>query len=110
MPVPIAALGVPLYPGAQADEGGSFAARHGNRQSEVAAFQTVDPFPLVEAFYRRRLPAGSQTISASTADGLAASFEFGSRGERVTVEVASSKPRETDILIKRLRPLPAAGN
>jgi hypothetical protein len=56
------------------------------------------------------LPPGSQTVSAATADGFAASFEFGSRGRRVTVEVASSKPRETDILVKRLGPLFRAGN
>jgi hypothetical protein len=103
-------LSVPLYPGAQADRSGSFATHHGNQIVEVAAFQTADSFGRVEAFYRRRLPAGSQTISAATADGLAASFEFGSRGERVTVEVASSKPRETDILVKRLRRLLRAGN
>jgi hypothetical protein len=106
----MAVLGVPLYPGAQADEGGSFATRNGNRVFEVAAFQTVDSFERVQAFYRRRLPTGSQTISAATADGLAATFDFGSRGERVTVEVASSKPRETDIFVKRIRPIVRAGN
>jgi hypothetical protein len=97
------ALGAPLYPGAQADEGGSFVTRRGNRIAEVAAFQTTDSFERVQAFYRDRLPAGSQIISASTANGLAATFNFGSRGGRVTVEVASSKPRETDIFVKRLR-------
>jgi hypothetical protein len=109
-PVATAALGVPLYPGAKTDAGGSFATRRGHRVTEVAAFQTADSFERVEAFYRQRLPAGSQTISAATADGFAATFDFGSRGGRVTVEVASSKPRETDILIKRLRPLFRAGN
>jgi hypothetical protein len=92
-----------LYPGAQADEGGNFATRRGDRMAEVAAFQTTDSFERVQAFYRARLPAGSQIISAATADGSAATFDFESRGGRVTVEVASSKPRETDILIKRLR-------
>jgi hypothetical protein len=109
-PVRMVVLSVPLYPGAKADAGGSLASRHGNQIAEVAAFQTADPFQRVETFYRDRLPAGSQIVSAATADGRAATFEFGSRGARVTVEVASSKPRETDILIKRLRPLFRAGS
>jgi hypothetical protein len=104
------ALGIPIYPGAQADSGGAFTMRIGNRMVQVAAFQTVDSFAAVQAFYRRRLPPGSQTISASTADGFAATFDFASRGERVTVEVASSKPRETDILVKRVRPSVRAGS
>ncbi|HXM07539.1 MAG TPA: hypothetical protein VN936_08740, partial [Candidatus Acidoferrum sp.] len=58
-PVRTAALGVPLYPGAKADAGGSFATRLANRIVEVAAFQTADSFERVEAFYRHRLPGGS---------------------------------------------------
>jgi hypothetical protein len=93
-----------MYPGAQADAGGSFTTQTDAGIVEVAAFQSVDAFAAVQSFYRRRLPPGSQTIGAATANGFAASFEYESRGERVTVEVASSKPHETDILVKRLRP------
>jgi hypothetical protein len=101
-----AVLGVPVYPGAVADAGGSFTTSEGR---SVAAFQTADPYNRVVAFYRNRLPAGSQTMAASTGDGSAAAFEYARGVWRVTVEVASSKPAETDILIKRARNLLRAG-
>lgn len=101
-----AVLGVPVYPGAQADAGGSFTNANG---TSVAAFQTADAYPQVVAFYRRRLPPGSQTMSASTGDGSAATFEYARGIWHVTVEVASSKPAETDVLIKRSRAPRRAG-
>jgi hypothetical protein len=101
-----AVLGVPVYPGAAADAGGSFTTASG---TSVAAFQTADSYPQVVAFYRRRLPPGSQTMSASTADGSAATFEYARGTFHVTVEVASSKPAETDVLIKRARTPRRAG-
>jgi hypothetical protein len=97
---------VPLYPGAVADSGGSFTTVEG---TSVAAFQTVDSYPKVVAFYVKRLPSGSQTMSASTADGSAATFEYVRSNWHVTVEVASSKPAETDVLIKRSRTPRRAG-
>ncbi|MEO7201704.1 MAG: hypothetical protein ABIZ82_03830 [Candidatus Tumulicola sp.] len=101
-----AVLGVPVYPGAQADAGGSFTTPDGR---SVAAFQTTDAYDRVVAFYRKRLPAGSQTMSAATGDGSAAAFEYARGIWHVTIEVASSKPAETDVLIKRSRTPRRAG-
>jgi hypothetical protein len=101
---------VPLYPGAAADPGGSFTAMRGATATSLAAFLTHDPFARVVTFYQKQLPAGSQTLSASTADGLAATFEFARPHLHLTVEIASSKPDETDVLIKRVRTTGSVGN
>jgi hypothetical protein len=103
-------LGVPLYAGAQPDAGGSLRVRNGRQIRENAAFQTGDAFERVVGFYRRRLPPGSMAFDVTTGNGQAASFGYGAPANRTTVEIASSKPGETDILITRVRSPLAVGS
>jgi hypothetical protein len=101
-------LGIPLYPGAEADPEGTFTEVLAREIHENAAFQTGDSFERVVAFYRRRLPLRALTMNVTTGNGQAASFGLGSPGNRVTIEIAASKPGETDLLITRVRASTAA--
>ncbi len=94
-------LGAPVYPGAQANEQGAITNTTGTGTSMMAGFKTADSFDNVTAYYKQQLPAGSEKLNMSSANGSVATFEIGDEKSAnfVTVHVTASKPGETDILI-----------
>ena len=99
--VDTAKLGAPVYPGAQANPQGAISSTNDKGASVMAGFKTSDPFDKVEAYYKQQLPAGSEKMNATNANGSVASFQIGApdANDQVAVQVSSSKPGETDILI-----------
>lgn len=94
-------LGAPVYPGAQPNEQGAITNDTGTGTSMMAGFKTADSFDNVTAYYKQHLPAGSEKLNMSNANGSVATFEVGDEksANLVTVHVTASKPGETDILI-----------
>jgi hypothetical protein len=99
-----AKLGAPVYPGAQANEQGAIMSSTDKGTSVMAGFKTSDAFDKVESFYKQRLPAGSEKMNVATSNGSTASFQVGAvdSNDQVVVQVTSSKPGETDVLITRI--------
>jgi hypothetical protein len=99
--VDLSKLGVPVYPGAQADAQGTITTKEAQGTSVVAAFKTADSFDKVYEYYKGRLPAGSERMKVISGNGSVASFQVGSpkTPDEVTVQVSSDKPNETDLLI-----------
>lgn len=97
-------LGVSIYPGAEADAQGIITTKEARETSTVAAFKTADSFDKVYAYYKDRLPAGSERMKVTSGNGSVASFQIGSpkTPDEVTVQVSSDKPNETDLLITRV--------
>ena len=95
------ALGAPIYPGATINRPGVVSSTKGNTAATIAAFKTADSFDRVYDFYRQQLPAGSERMKVAGGNGSVATFQTGSAetGDEVSVQVASDKPNETDILI-----------
>lgn len=94
-------LAAPIYPGAQANQQGSISSKNGQTTTVIAAFKTADSFDQVYDFYRQQLPAGSERMKVSGGSGAVATFQIGgpNAADEVSVQVASDKPNETDILI-----------
>lgn len=94
-------LGAPVYPGAQANSQGAITSSTDKGTSVMAGFKTSDPFAKVEAFYKQQLPAGSEKMNLTSNHSSMASFQLGGSdaSDQVAVQVTSSKPDETDILI-----------
>ncbi|HZZ00533.1 MAG TPA: hypothetical protein VFE36_13265 [Candidatus Baltobacteraceae bacterium] len=98
-------LGVPVYPGAQADAHGGMSSTTDEGTSVLASFKTGDSFDKVEAFYKQRLPAGSERTKVATSGNSIATFQVGAgdANDQVTVEVASREPSETNIVVARVK-------
>lgn len=94
-------LGAPVYPGAQANSQGAITSNSDRGTSAMAGYKTSDPFAKVEAYYKQQLPAGSEKVNTTSENNSIASFQIGSgdTSDEVAVQVTSSKPDETDILI-----------
>lgn len=94
-------LGAPIYPGAQSNQQGSISSRNGQTTTVITAFKTADSFDQVYDFYRQQLPVGSERMKVSGGSGAVATFQIGgpTAPDEVSVQVASDKPNETDILI-----------
>ena len=97
-------LGAPVYPGAQANAQGAITSTTDKGTSVMAGFKTSDPFDKVEAYYKQQLPAGSEKMNVASGSGSVASFQIGAAdaNDQVAIQVTSSKPGETDILITHI--------
>lgn len=100
--VDITSLGAPIYAGATQDEGGlSVTGARGSAQ--MAAFTTLDSFARVYAFYKGKMPTGSQKMRVDARDSSVAEFITGNgkAGEMQTVVMISKKGEKTTIVITR---------
>lgn len=97
-------LGAPVYPGAEANSQGAITSNTDKGTSVMAGFKTSDPFAKVEAYYKQQLPAGSEKSNVTSNNTSIASFQLGAgdSSDQVAVQVTSSKPDETDILITHI--------
>lgn len=100
--VDAASLGVPVYTGATQDEGGlSMTGAKGSAQ--MASFTTTDPFEKVYAFYKSKMPAGSEKMKLDEGDSSVAEFVTGSgkAGEMQTMVMISKKGDKTAIVVTK---------
>jgi hypothetical protein len=67
-------LGLPVYPGATPSEAGSYSMQTKQGSAQIVTIETHDPFDKVVAFYKDKMPAGTQ--SSQTATGAAAVAQF----------------------------------
>jgi hypothetical protein len=80
--VDAAKLGVPIYPGATAIEGGGLNATTAEGSAQILVLTTNDAFTRVYSWYQAKLPAGSEKAHTSTADSSFASFEMAKNGDK----------------------------
>lgn len=97
---PLAAF---AYPGATAAVPATFTASDPRRIRTLAGFTTTDAFAKVYDYYRRRLPAGSETMRVLSAKGSVATFyvESPKANEAIAVQISSDQPNVTEILLTR---------
>ena len=67
-------LGLPLYPGAQPSDAGSFAVTNQQGGTQIVTMVTKDGYDKVVAFYKAKMPAGTQEVVSG--EGAAAKAQF----------------------------------
>jgi hypothetical protein len=77
-----AALGLPLYPGAIASDTGGMAVHNTSGTSNVVSLTTTDSFDKVYAWYKLRMPNGTEQTHMMAAGGSVASFAEGKLGDK----------------------------
>jgi hypothetical protein len=94
-------LGVPIYPGAQAQEGGvSMTSAKGN--ATMVVLKTPDAFDKVYDFYKAQLPKDAQKMKLDQGDSSMAQFQSGDASTDTGVSIMiTGKKDETDILITK---------
>jgi hypothetical protein len=92
--------GVPVYPGATAEDSGGIAMRSAKGSSEMVAFKTSDSFDKVYAFYKLHMPKDSEKMKFSKGYSSMATFQVGDdAGPELTTVMITAKLGETDVLI-----------
>jgi hypothetical protein len=76
-----AKLGLPVYPGATAADGGSWAMQSKEGGGEMVTLTTTDAFDKVEAWYKSKLPAGSEAMNMTSGDSSSAVFKIGKEAD-----------------------------
>jgi hypothetical protein len=95
-----ASLGLPLYPGALPNPNGSLSSSTKAGTSSLLTMETADSFDKVYAFYKDKMPAGSEKSHVSAGGNQMASFQVGASGDKVqkTVNITTSGDK-TDIML-----------
>lgn len=93
-------LGLPIYPGAQPNANGSLSSETAQGKSQLLTMETTDAFDKVYAFYKDKMPAGSEKTHLTAAGQQLANFQIGSSADKVqksvTISVSGDK---TNILL-----------
>lgn len=104
-------LGVPIYPGAKSQDGGSLMIAGGGKEKggswTAANFTTADPYESVRDFYKGKAGADAQIMETSAEGAKTAMFHLKAKDEKdktaATVIVSRSKDKpETEIHIQRV--------
>jgi hypothetical protein len=90
-------LGVPAYPGADANTEGTVSYTGANGGA-MAAYKTTDDFDKVYTFYKSQLPAGSEKMKMQSGDGSIAEFVVDNASGETAVQI-TGKAGETAIII-----------
>jgi hypothetical protein len=77
-----AKLGLPVYPGASSAEGGGWAMQSKNGGGEMVTLTTTDSFDTVEAWYKSKMPAGSEAMNMKSGDTASAVFQVGKETDK----------------------------
>lgn len=94
------------YPGATLASPSTFTTGDARHVRTIAGFTTSDAFAKVYDYYRRSLPAGSETMRVVSANGSVATFYVGRHGgsSATAVQISTDKPNVTEILLTRYAP------
>ena len=95
-----AKLGLPLYPGASTAEGGGWAMQSKSGGGEIVTLTTTDSFDAVEAWYKSKMPANSESINMKSGDTASAIFTVGKDAdkEQRSVMINGEKGKTTIML------------
>lgn len=101
-----ASLGLPLYPGAQPNANGSVMSQTKEGTSALLTMQTSDGFDKVYAFYKGKLPAGSEKQNMSMAGTHMATFQIGTGADKVqkTVNISTTGDKTSITLLVGTKP------
>jgi hypothetical protein len=100
--VDAASLGVPIYTGATQQQGGSMSVTSKQGSGQMAAFETSDSFDKVYAFYKSKMPAGSEKMKVDAGGSSMAEFVTG--GDKPgpkTMVMITQKDGKTSIVIEK---------
>lgn len=97
--VNIAKLSVPVYPGAKTSESGGYAMTGRNGDAQVVSLTSPDAFAKVYAWYRAKMPSGSEKFKVSNPGAEMAEFVSGSDGSEQGTVMIQNKGGQTLILI-----------
>ena len=95
-------LGVPTYPGASSDNSASVSGTAGGSTGSIVTFKTSDSFDKVYQWYKTQLPADSEKLKTTTADGSVAMFSIEDKAKSTVTNVqivSKGASGETQILI-----------
>lgn len=70
-------LGLPVYPGATPSAAGSYAMQSKQGSAQIVTIETHDPFAKVVAFYKEKMPPGSESAQAAAGGNATAQFVIG---------------------------------
>lgn len=76
-------LGLPVYPGARPSEAGSFAVTSQHGSSQIVTVVTKDSYDKVVAFYKAKMPAGTQVAMTGSGTSAKAQFVQAKAGDKV---------------------------
>ena len=92
-------LGAPLYPGAEKSEGG-YSVQSAQGSGSMGSFKTSDDFDKVYAFYKSKMPQGSEKVKMSNGGESMATFDVqDAKAGETSVMIDSKGAGETAILI-----------
>ena len=96
-----AKLGMPVYPGATADEGGSVSGTSSQGSGAVISLKTTDAFDKVYAWYKAHMPADAQTMESTSGGTSVGSFVEGKSTdkEQKSVTITSTSDGTTITLV-----------
>jgi stress response protein YsnF len=100
-----AKLGLPVYPGASTAEGGGWAMQSKAGGGEMATLTTADTFDKVEAWYKSKMPADSESLSMKSGDTATAMFSVGKETdkEQSSVMINGEKDKTTITLTHQVK-------
>jgi hypothetical protein len=95
-----ASLGLPLYPGVDPEQTTGYENRTKQGDTKFLVMATTDPFDTVEAWYKARLPQGSETQHMSAPNSKLAHFDESDDGGQAVRSVQISwTGAETSIML-----------
>jgi hypothetical protein len=100
-----ATLGLPIYPGASTAEGGGWAMQSKEGGGETVTMTTTDSYDKVEAWYKSKMPAGSEPMNLKSGDTSSAMFVVGKDPdkEQSIVMINGEKDKTTITLTHRVK-------
>lgn len=92
-----ASLGLPVYPGASTAEGGGWSMQSKEGGGQIVTLTTKDSFDTVEAWYKSKMPAGSEAMNMKSGDTASAIFKVGkdTDSDQSTIVINGEKDKTT---------------
>jgi hypothetical protein len=92
-----ASLGLPVYPGASTAEGGGWSMQSKEGGGQIVTLSTTDSFDVVEAWYKSKMPAGSEAMNMKSGDTASAIFKVGkdTDSDQSTIMINGEKDKTT---------------
>jgi len=96
-----AKLGLPVYPGANQDQGSSMSGTGQQGSGAIVVLKSSDSFDKVYGWYKQQMPAGSQQMESTSGDSSVAEFQIGKSTdkEQKSVTITSGSDGTSIMLI-----------
>jgi len=98
--VDVSKIGLPIYPGATANDTGGMSFQSKEGSSQIVVMTTADSFDKVYAWYKGQMPSGSEQMHMSSGNSSVASFVIGKQGDKnaKTVTITADKDKTSIML------------